>query len=64
MKRAVKWTSTVDGLEKCSLVDINRCLPSTEKKAAVDVDQIIEKLVTHPFNSIIQKFSPKFWENG
>ena len=34
MKRAVKWTSTVDGLEKCSLVDVDQ-----EKCSLVDVDQ-------------------------
>ena len=33
MKRAVKWTSTDDGLEKCSLVDVNQ-----EKCSGVDVD--------------------------
>ena len=33
MKRAVKWTSTVDGLEKCSLVDVDQ-----EKCSGVDVD--------------------------
>ena len=33
MKRALKWTSTVDRLEKCSLVNVDQ-----EKCSVVDVD--------------------------